>query len=99
MSGDYELPSGIVIPGETRSIKGVFNRFYCTVCKEGFTADEAEKYQRHVVDCAKKNEDELRKLSMREVAPGIFGDEGWDTEFEKWVRDNSEAILEDRLRV
>jgi hypothetical protein len=37
-------------------------------------------------------------MSPRTRAPGIFGDQGWDTEREQWVRDNREALLEDRKR-
>lgn len=100
-------PSGLIIPRNVASVRA--NVYFCTVCSAerleageepvGFTADEAGKYQRHVVDCAAKHEEQLRAMSLRETAPGIFGNEGWDTELEQWVRDNRDALKEGRLKL
>lgn len=103
-------PSGLIIPG-SGSLHPYLREevYYCACCSGeriadgldplGFTRGEAEQYQRHVVDCAARHEDELRDRSLRQKAPGIFGEEGWDGEFEQWVRDNADALKEGRLKL
>jgi hypothetical protein len=102
-------PSGLIIPGGGSLHPYLRDElYYCAVCASerraqgddplGFTKAEAEQYQRHVVDCAARHEEELRGLSLREQAPGVFGDEGWDVEQERWIKEHAEQILEGRLK-
>jgi hypothetical protein len=73
-------------------------KFVCTLCKAGFRDTEYRAFERHVKKCSDAREAEIHAMSPRTRAPGIFGDQGWDTEREQWVRDNREALLEDRKR-
>lgn len=90
-------PSGLIIPSSVADREPPV--FFCAVCKEGFGKSKAADYQRHVVACAERHEDDLRAMSPRAKAPGIFGDEGWDVEFEQWVRDNKRGIIDGKVKM
>lgn len=76
--------SGLLIPGSVTSVDPP--KFACAVCKAKFKAHEGALFERHVVRCADQHEAELRERSLRVRAPGLFGDEAFDPEYERWVR-------------
>lgn len=88
--------SGLIIPSSIADRQPP--AFVCVPCGAEFTRDQAAVYQRHVVHCASEHEAELRAESERQKMRGVFGDEGWDIEQERWIRDNAQAILEGRLK-
>ncbi len=77
-------PGGIHIPGTVTSLDPP--KFVCLVCRTPFAEREFAAYQRHVAKCVKENEADLRAASLREKAPGIFGDEAGDPEYRAHLR-------------
>ena len=67
----------------------------CLICKAEFTMHELSNYQRHVIACAKANEEYLHDLAERHKAKNLGGDE----ELEQWVDENREAIIEGRKSI
>ncbi len=57
--------------------------FKCRLCQTPLRPQEAT---RHVRECYRANEAEIRSQSLREKAPALFGDEGIDTEFLSYHR-------------
>lgn len=76
--------SGLLIPGTVTSVDPP--KFFCAICKAEFRPHEGRAYERHVARCVKEHEAELRSQSLRVKAPGLFGDEAGDPEYEAWVR-------------
>lgn len=76
-------------------------RYKCLCCGTAeFYEGEETAYEQHVVACSNRHEAELRSMSLRVKAPGIFDpDESGDVEFGRWVRANRKALLEGRLRL
>jgi hypothetical protein len=75
-------------------------RYRCECCPERtpFWDGEERAYERHVVACSQRHDEEMRGESLRVKAPGIFDPEqSGDVEFGKWIRQNREALLEDRM--
>jgi hypothetical protein len=60
--------------------------YRCLICGATFHDEERAAYSRHMGECATRHHAEIRQLSPREQAPGIFGDEGVDTEYEQHLR-------------
>jgi uncharacterized protein YhfF len=67
----------------------------CRICGARFTMHETSGYQRHVVACAKANEEHLQKLSAAHQAKEL----GADKELENWVDDHRIEIIEGRKSI
>lgn len=76
-------------------------KVWCYVCGAGFGASKmGVVFERHVRDCAGRNEDALRSLSYRVKAPHLFDPHvSGDVEFGAWVRANRAAIFHRRLKI
>ncbi len=59
-------------------------RYACNLC--GHKEHTPEAQLRHIRRCYGAHEAEVRSMSMRERAPGLFGDRNVDVEFEQWHR-------------
>lgn len=59
----------------------------CRICGDTYPAYDERGFAGHVADCYRRNEAEVRMLSLREKAPNLMGDEGVDVEFQKWHKD------------
>ncbi len=58
------------------------------------------EYERHVVRCSKRHEEELRARSWRVKNPYLFDPNVvGDVEFERWVQANRKAILDGRKKM
>lgn len=84
------LKSGLIIPSNVASVEPPI--FWCTLCKASFTKSQKALYERHVIDCSNARTDEIHAMSPRTQAPGIWGEEGWDTDLERWMRENADAV-------
>lgn len=86
-------PGGVLLPPNVQSVEP--RPFICRVpsCRAALTGRE---YERHVVECSKRHEDELRDLSVRERVPWLTGP--LDPELDEWIRDNRDAVVEGRKR-
>lgn len=67
----------------------------CNICGARFTMHETSNYERHVVACAKANEDEIQKMVERHKAKNLGG----DTELEDWVAEHRIEIIEGRKSI
>lgn len=76
--------------------------YICRVCKEAvFARGEETAFERHVVRCANRHEDELRALSLRAKAPFFFDprDASRDQDLERWTKAHRDEILENRKKM
>lgn len=67
----------------------------CRICGARFTMDETSGYTRHVVACAKANDTRLHQMSEINKAKEL----GADKEFEDWVDEHREEIIEGRKSI
>lgn len=72
----------VVLPASVTSVKPV--KFGCMLCGKKFHGGEARAYQNHVARCANEHEEDIAVASPKNDP--IFGDQGWDTEYEQWVK-------------
>lgn len=68
-------------------------------CGAKFWPWQADDFERHVVDCNKRHPEEHKKLSLVHTMPALFGPEAGDVEFERWVKENAQAIREGRKKL
>lgn len=75
--------------------------FRCTLCGARFTKSQAELYERHVGDCARKNIDEIRANAPSARRAGTpFDPNNWDPEVERhMLAVGRRMIAERRLEV
>lgn len=85
--------SGIII--QTGLTSQEAHPLLCNICGARFTMHETSGYERHVVACAKANEDEIHKMVERHKAKNL----GADKEFEDWVDEHREEIIEGRKSI
>lgn len=86
--------SGLII--QTGTTKEEPHPLQCHICHEArFTMHELSNYQRHVVACAKANETRLHQIAERHRAKEL----GADKEFEDWVDEHREEIIEGRKSI
>lgn len=73
-------------------------RYRCLCCDDAiFYEGEETAYERHVVACSNRHDEELRGRSLRVKAPGIFDPfQSGDVELERWIRVNRGLLLEGR---
>lgn len=76
-------------------------RYFCLTpgCGAKFQDGREREYQEHVVWCSSQHDEELRACSPAAMHPGLMGPESGDVEFERWVRNNKQALLERRLKM
>lgn len=75
---------GLIIPESVTDMAPP--KYHCAICGADFTEGQEDRYARHVAQCAKKNADTLRAMSLREKAPGIFHPDSWDREHHVWLK-------------
>lgn len=75
--------------------------YFCLCCNEAsFVKGEERAYEQHVIRCSGAHDEAMRAESLRARMPGFFDPEvAGDVEFERWVRANSGALLEGRMRM
>lgn len=99
MAHDVKVPLIVVRDASRRP------RYVCRIChmrgeRSVFYDGEETAYERHVVACANRHEDELRSRSARVISPALFDpDQSGDVEFGRWIFDNREALIEGRLKL
>ncbi len=76
-----------------KSFTGNKPKYQCRLCGQAEYTPEAQL--RHVRQCYRRNESAIRMSSPRLQAPGIFGDDGVDTEFLNWHRERGYHERED----
>lgn len=64
-------------------------------CGASFTMHELSQYEKHVVACAKANEEYLHEKAEQHRAKNL----GADKEFEDWVDEHREEIIEGRKSI
>jgi hypothetical protein len=67
----------------------------CRICGARFTMHEMTGYERHVVACARANDTRLHQLAEEHQKQTL----GADTEFEDWVDEHREEIIEGRKSI
>jgi hypothetical protein len=67
----------------------------CLICGARFTMLEQPNYQRHVVACAKANEEQIQALIKQHEAREL----GADKELEDWVDEHRIEIIEGRKSI
>lgn len=73
-------------------------KWECFCC--GGTFHVLGVFQRHIQKCSDQHEDDIRALSWRAKNPELFDPQVMgDVEFERWIRDNRQAIIEGRLKM
>jgi hypothetical protein len=72
---------GLILP-RSHTIHNRGPQFACTICEKVFTQDERSAYERHVISHARED---LAPHSPALQAPGIFGTEGGDEDWTRWV--------------
>lgn len=73
-------------------------KYKCLCCNTAvFYEGEDRAYERHVVACSAKHEEEMREQSPREKTAHFLG--RGDTELEGWVRKHRGLILEGRKQM
>lgn len=65
------------------SVKREDRTMVCRLCGDRLRPHETSG---HIRDCYRRNEAEIREQSLREKAPGLFGDQNVDNEFYEWHR-------------
>lgn len=72
-------------------------RYRCLACDTVFYVGEETFYERHVVACSAKHDEQLRADSLRTRMPGIFDPfVSGDVELERWYRRNLPLLREGR---
>lgn len=74
-------------------------RYRCECCPERtpFWDGEERAFERHVVACAARHDEQLRALSWRQRAPAIFDPQvSGDVELGRWIAVHRDALLEGR---
>lgn len=76
-------------------------RYRCRVCGDAvFYDDEMKAYESHVASCSDRNADELRQLSLRGRAPGLFDPHvAGDVEMKRWARQHRRALVDGALKL
>lgn len=80
-------------------------KYECNVpgCDAVFYDGEMRAWERHVVDCAERNEEAVAMQSLRNRDPGLFDplspDYVGDADLLRWIRQNEKAIIDGRLRI
>jgi hypothetical protein len=75
-------------------------RAICRICKAVYwLPGEQRAFDRHVVDCFDRNEQEVRDRSLRIKNPLLFDPlgEGGD-DLAQWMRRNRQAVLDGKLK-
>lgn len=97
MSGG-RLRSGLVIPSSVTSVRPPLAYCHVIVDDEGGMCGKPlyspKDIENHVTKCATRNLEFIRKASLRERLPGIFG--SFDPEAEGWVSKHAQEIIEGR---
>lgn len=75
------LPPSHVIHGTSPS-------FACTLCEKVFWSHERAAFERHVLS---HPVEDMVPHSPQMQAPALFGEEGGDQDWAKWVREHAES--------
>lgn len=83
---DRRTKGGLVIPPNVSGVRTLSLK--CLICGFMYYDDELRAWQAHVARCARKHEAEIQAVSPKNVLPAFESGEGWDSEYEQWVKDN-----------
>jgi hypothetical protein len=70
----------------------------CLGCGTRFFVGEETAYEKHVIRCSERHEEQMHAASLREQHPMIFGD-GPEPDLERWVRVNGGLLREGRKKL
>lgn len=92
-----QLPSGLIVPSSACgmvyrcAVCGTEFREHAPALERDEYADTGSRgevkkmYERHVAECVKKHEEAIQAFLPSTRAPGLFGPEAGDPEYEYWV--------------
>lgn len=71
----------------------------CLLCGCPFWKDQRGRYERHIVQCVKANEERIHGLRPAVKNPHIFSGRAYDPDLKRWIERHKQEIVEDRKRL